>query len=613
MFTYGTWKCAAGNEASGGVNAGISRKARGTGVTVVKLNIGVYVPCLSPLLVAHRERSTAVPSASAAMAADLTDAFDETAMGEEEEEEEEEDAYGEGDLHEVRRENSQLKKNFDNLKEIHLGVQEANQKLQQRYNSLYQERVEVERQYQQLCESWRLELEQKQKQFDEARKQIMQPRDLELLRLKMLEEVEAPFKQKCHALAKEAEAGQEAFVRLRREHEKLRNEMGASASRHQEKVDELHIEHEKQLRDVREQLVQLKASSVPRSEVEKKVATLRHEANNQEVLVKRYREEVAELRKEREAAVMEKDSALADCEKKLFRLRENDVGLSAQVESLLRKNRHLAKELEDSETASERTHAELLKAQAVADSLQSQLQDMRANAEAERMRNEERMHDVSRHAEDRAGQLTLELMEKNRRIAELELQSKEKVQQVEASSAAQLRVVREKHEVAAAGLEAENRTLKGEVAAMKNTHAREAGVLGERLAEAKADMERAKQDADRAQHAADSLQLDKERLRAELAESQAMLERSGRWPEDKRLLEGRLQALEGAAEAWRAEKQELRESLADKEQQLQEYQRMWEHEAASHVGALEESKRSWALEKSLVVKKANEATRRWVL
>lgn len=36
--------------------------------------------------------------------------------------------------------------------------------------------VEVERQYQQLCESWRLELEQKQKQFDEARKQIMQPR-----------------------------------------------------------------------------------------------------------------------------------------------------------------------------------------------------------------------------------------------------------------------------------------------------------------------------------------------------------------------------------------------------------------------------------------------------
>jgi hypothetical protein len=38
------------------------------------------------------------------------------------------------------------------------------------------DKVEVERQYQQLCESWRMELEEKQKQFDEARQQIMQPR-----------------------------------------------------------------------------------------------------------------------------------------------------------------------------------------------------------------------------------------------------------------------------------------------------------------------------------------------------------------------------------------------------------------------------------------------------
>jgi hypothetical protein len=91
--------------------------------------------------------------------------------------------------------------------------------------------VEVERQYQQLCESWRQELEEKQRQFDEARAQILQPRcgqrpklaesrardnkqsitnpfalrrDLEMLRLKVLEEVEAPFKQKCHSIAKVA-------------------------------------------------------------------------------------------------------------------------------------------------------------------------------------------------------------------------------------------------------------------------------------------------------------------------------------------------------------------------------------------------------------------------
>lgn len=36
----------------------------------------------------------------------------------------------------------------------------------------------VEKQYQQLCESWKLELEEKQKQFDQARSQILQPRSV---------------------------------------------------------------------------------------------------------------------------------------------------------------------------------------------------------------------------------------------------------------------------------------------------------------------------------------------------------------------------------------------------------------------------------------------------
>jgi hypothetical protein len=34
----------------------------------------------------------------------------------------------------------------------------------------------VEAQYQQLCESWRSELEEKQRQFEEARAQILQPK-----------------------------------------------------------------------------------------------------------------------------------------------------------------------------------------------------------------------------------------------------------------------------------------------------------------------------------------------------------------------------------------------------------------------------------------------------
>jgi hypothetical protein len=36
--------------------------------------------------------------------------------------------------------------------------------------------VSVEQQYQQLCESWRAELDEKQRQFEQARAQILEPR-----------------------------------------------------------------------------------------------------------------------------------------------------------------------------------------------------------------------------------------------------------------------------------------------------------------------------------------------------------------------------------------------------------------------------------------------------
>lgn len=46
-------------------------------------------------------------------------------------------------------------------------------------------------------------------------------RDLDVIRVQLLEEVEGPFKQKCDALAAEAGASQAALAQLRTEHEQL--------------------------------------------------------------------------------------------------------------------------------------------------------------------------------------------------------------------------------------------------------------------------------------------------------------------------------------------------------------------------------------------------------
>lgn len=77
----------------------------------------------------------------------------------------------------------------------------------------------------------------------------------------------------------------------------------------------------------------------------------------------------------------EKDAAFAECEKKMFHLRESDLNMSGQVESLLRKNRHLAKQLEEAGASKERMHADLVKIQAEGASLQGQLAEFKRQME----------------------------------------------------------------------------------------------------------------------------------------------------------------------------------------------------------------------------------------
>ena len=86
---------------------------------------------------------------------------------------------------------------------------------------------------------------------------------------------------------------------------------------------------------------------------------------------------IARRRQEMEAAVASKEVAIADCEKKMFHLRESDLTMSGQVESLLRKNRSLAKQLEEAEAAGGKQHGEVMRANAEAKALEGQLHETR--------------------------------------------------------------------------------------------------------------------------------------------------------------------------------------------------------------------------------------------
>jgi|APGre2960657404_1045060.scaffolds.fasta_scaffold14174_3 BMFP domain-containing protein YqiC len=67
--------------------------------------------------------------------------------------------------------------------------------------TLAEERAGVERQYQAICEQWRSELDARTREFEAARAQILQPRDLDLLRVKMAAELREPWERKTARLA----------------------------------------------------------------------------------------------------------------------------------------------------------------------------------------------------------------------------------------------------------------------------------------------------------------------------------------------------------------------------------------------------------------------------
>ncbi|KIY94471.1 hypothetical protein MNEG_13492 [Monoraphidium neglectum] len=277
----------------------------------------------------------------------------------------------------LQRENKQLAENFDNLAAAH-------SQLQTRHDALKQERVDIERQYQQLCESWRQELEQKQREFDAALARAAPPLDVDLMRAQLLDEVEAPHRDKCERLAKEAEAAQEAFVRLRREHESLQNAHKALEQRRASELQLVRLETDAAEAALGKRLAGHAQLQERAASLEQQLRAARRQGEEAAAELRRAREEAAEMRAAKEAAVVEREQGLARGGRAVKQLQAEAADLRALSEGLARKARHLQGELDESTRAQEATHGQLLALQAAAAASDAQLADARAAAARER-------------------------------------------------------------------------------------------------------------------------------------------------------------------------------------------------------------------------------------
>lgn len=354
-------------------------------------------------------------------------------------------------LKQLQKENKKLTSNFDNLKAIHLGLLNNYKQLESSHHSLKQERVAVEQQYQQLCEAWKAELDEKQRQFEQARAQILEPSDLGLLRAQLLEEVEAPYKAKCEAIAKEAESAQRQYVQLRREHEALQNRINSQEIQQRSELNELRAQQAAVQQTLSSKLDTLEAAQGRVQQLEQQLRQAQQQKQEAELRLHFATEEAQELRLAKEAAVVEKEQVAVRSER---RSQAHEVELSelrCLVESLTRKNRHLMEELSEANRAQDTAHTQLLGLQATNASLASQLADVQAAAAREKQLLQDKAASAEQLWQQRNKELLEQVLQKERQVAQLTLSEQAALRQAESAANAQVAEV----EAAAAGRQRE--------------------------------------------------------------------------------------------------------------------------------------------------------------
>ena len=109
---------------------------------------------------------------------------------------------------------------------------------------LESQRAQMEREYDALRARWSAELEAKSREFEELQAQLVPPRDLEAMRLKLIEETEAPWRERARASEAELERARASAAALKREAEQLKAAHEAASLEHRAQLREVQVKQQ---------------------------------------------------------------------------------------------------------------------------------------------------------------------------------------------------------------------------------------------------------------------------------------------------------------------------------------------------------------------------------
>ena len=265
------------------------------------------------------------------------------------------------------------------------------------------------RRYEELIQQWRSQLEEKEKEFDELQRTVL-PRELQKMRINIIEEVEVPHKQQIASLQADVARFRDTYASLRREHELLLTTHEQDALEHDRVLRELKHCSQEQINALQRKVTALEAQ-IAQADTNDTIRQLQRENTDLKVRFDKLMAELREVRAEKESARIDKEHASLIHAQQLSEESSRTKELFVERQALSRKITKLEEQLAEASRANDKLQNELLAAERARwvqrSNADKDSQKLSAELELAHTRNEQLMQELTatrlqhqRHVED---------------------------------------------------------------------------------------------------------------------------------------------------------------------------------------------------------------------
>ena len=258
-----------------------------------------------------------------------------------------------------------------------LRLKEESGQARRQHDALAGERSETEREFDAQRTRWAAELEHASRQFEDMREQMIPPADLEAMRLRLIEDTEAPWRERCRTMNAELEEARAGLAPLRREVEQHKSALDAATHEHRAQMRELEIKHEIALGEARARADAAGRERGPPTEPTDLERMRRMQRENTEVRVRHEKlmEEIDDLRADNDGLREQREALLQAQAQAQGEARAAAKLAGTERESLQRRAAHLQQELDTANAAHDRLHEGYLRQENEARKLRAGLDD----------------------------------------------------------------------------------------------------------------------------------------------------------------------------------------------------------------------------------------------